>query len=213
VEAEADGSRHGGVRLRLMTSQDPKKTAQSASDQSAADKAAMDPLDAAAIVARHVELDDIWISSVRAHQSLRPDELIEQEYEWRISKSHEYTFAPEAGLLIVAVKVSAFAASSKTAPTEAPHLQKVTNTRLIEAEATASLQYRLTASSPPPEDNRAALFAGFASVNGLYNAWPYLREQMQTLTSRMGIPPLVLPVYRVPRRQKAPANESKPAKP
>jgi hypothetical protein len=37
----------------------------------------------------------------------------------------------------------------------------------------------------------------FARVNGVYNAWPYLREYVQTTVSRMNLPPLLLPLLRV----------------
>lgn len=43
----------------------------------------------------------------------------------------------------------------------------------------------------------------FANLNGVANAWPNLRETVQTTTKRMGLPPLVLPASRV----------SKPASP
>ena|SRR5208282_717235 len=39
----------------------------------------------------------------------------------------------------------------------------------------------------------------FANVNGVYNAWPYWRELVQSISVRMGLPALVLPVFRVPR--------------
>jgi preprotein translocase subunit SecB len=45
----------------------------------------------------------------------------------------------------------------------------------------------------PPEGK----LASFAQVNAVYNAWPYLRELVQSLTVRMGMPPLTLPLYRV----------------
>jgi preprotein translocase subunit SecB len=34
----------------------------------------------------------------------------------------------------------------------------------------------------------------FGSMNGIYNAWPYWREFVQSMTVRMGLPPLTLPV-------------------
>jgi hypothetical protein len=37
----------------------------------------------------------------------------------------------------------------------------------------------------------------FARVNGAFNAWPYWREYVQATLSRMNLPPLVLPVFRV----------------
>ncbi len=37
----------------------------------------------------------------------------------------------------------------------------------------------------------------FAETNGVYNAWPYWREFVQSMFARMGLPPVVLPVLRV----------------
>jgi preprotein translocase subunit SecB len=37
----------------------------------------------------------------------------------------------------------------------------------------------------------------FGHFNGIYNAWPYWREFVQSSTARMNLPPLVLPVYRI----------------
>ena len=37
----------------------------------------------------------------------------------------------------------------------------------------------------------------FANMNGIYNAWPYWREFVQATIARMGLPALVLPVFRI----------------
>ncbi len=37
----------------------------------------------------------------------------------------------------------------------------------------------------------------FANVNAIYNVWPYWREIVQNLTTRMDFPPLTLPVFRI----------------
>jgi hypothetical protein len=39
--------------------------------------------------------------------------------------------------------------------------------------------------------------AAFARLNGVFNAWPYFREFLQSATTRMGLPQFVLPVFRV----------------
>jgi len=38
----------------------------------------------------------------------------------------------------------------------------------------------------------------FAMTNGVFNAWPYWREFVQSTTVRMSLPPIVLPVFRFP---------------
>ena len=39
----------------------------------------------------------------------------------------------------------------------------------------------------------------FGQANAVFNAWPYWREYVQSTTVRMGLPPLVLPVFRIAR--------------
>jgi hypothetical protein len=48
----------------------------------------------------------------------------------------------------------------------------------------------------------------FAVFNARFNAWPYWRELAQTATQRMRIPPLVIPVLRVPA---IPATQATPS--
>ncbi|MCX5644598.1 MAG: hypothetical protein NTZ17_07915 [Phycisphaerae bacterium] len=52
----------------------------------------------------------------------------------------------------------------------------------------------------------------FATLNGTYNAWPYWREFVQSVTSRMGLPPLTIPVFRLPRGPAKPAVKKKAGK-
>jgi hypothetical protein len=52
-----------------------------------------------------------------------------------------------------------------------------------------------------PEDRPEwdeADFEAFANISATFAAWPYIREILQSLTSRAGIPPLVLDVLRAP---------------
>jgi hypothetical protein len=37
----------------------------------------------------------------------------------------------------------------------------------------------------------------FADINGVFNSWPYWREYVQSVSCRMGLPIVTLPVYRV----------------
>lgn len=37
----------------------------------------------------------------------------------------------------------------------------------------------------------------FAQINSVFNVWPYWREFIQSMTARMHLPPLVLPVFRL----------------
>jgi hypothetical protein len=58
------------------------------------------------------------------------------------------------------------------------------------------LEYRL------PSDFTAsqAELRAFAKVNGVFNAWPYFREVVQSTSQKMDLPVVLLPVYRVPQQ-------------
>jgi len=55
------------------------------------------------------------------------------------------------------------------------------------------LKYKITSLEGLGEDN----FTQFARFNGIYNAWPYWREFVQSMIARMGLPPLVVPVFQL----------------
>ncbi len=55
------------------------------------------------------------------------------------------------------------------------------------------LEYQLADGfRPTPEELKA-----FVSANGLFHCWPYWRELVQNTTTRMGLPPVTLPFFRV----------------
>jgi preprotein translocase subunit SecB len=61
-------------------------------------------------------------------------------------------------------------------------------------EATFELEYEVKGGEPiEPRD-----VEHFAFANGTFQAWPYWREYAQSATSRMGVPPLVIGVYKIP---------------
>lgn len=66
---------------------------------------------------------------------------------------------------------------------------------LLSLQAGLELIYEL----PHAKKFSATDLTRFANVNGVYNAWPYWRELVQSVSGRMGLPPLVLPVFRIPR--------------
>lgn len=63
----------------------------------------------------------------------------------------------------------------------------------VQIEALFLIVYHL---KPGPSLTRDQL-AKFAELNGIFNAWPYWREYVQSTTSRMGLPPLVMPSFKV----------------
>jgi len=63
----------------------------------------------------------------------------------------------------------------------------------LDIKATFAIDYfvKTTAKFTEPE------YQTFAELNGVHNAWPFWREFVLNLTSRMGIRPIMIPVHRV----------------
>jgi hypothetical protein len=66
---------------------------------------------------------------------------------------------------------------------------------MLSVRATFELHYRL----PKIDQFSMRDLSRFSNVNGVYNAWPYWRELIQNVSVRMGLPPLILPVFRISR--------------
>lgn len=68
-----------------------------------------------------------------------------------------------------------------------------TATADVAVHVSFELTYRIPAEMTADEDQLAA----FARLNGVFNAWPYFREFVHASLARMGLPPFLLPVYRL----------------
>lgn len=67
-------------------------------------------------------------------------------------------------------------------------------------EATFVLVYSAERIGKLNNDN----FQAFGNTNGVFNAWPYWREFVQNTITRMGLPPLTIPLFRLtPIKKKA----------
>jgi hypothetical protein len=58
--------------------------------------------------------------------------------------------------------------------------------------ATFRIVYALNVETLPPSE----LLTAFALRTGIYNVWPYWREFVQSMTTRMGLPALTIPLVR-----------------
>ncbi|MBN2377350.1 MAG: hypothetical protein JXD22_13185 [Sedimentisphaerales bacterium] len=52
----------------------------------------------------------------------------------------------------------------------------------------------------------------FGQINGIYNAWPYWREFVQATIARMGLPKLVIPVFRFRHEERTEEEKPKQSK-
>ena len=67
---------------------------------------------------------------------------------------------------------------------------------IFEMSATFQLTYQGENVRSIAEDKRMA----FANVNAVHNAWPYLRELVQSTTGRMSLPALTVPLLKIQAR-------------
>ena len=79
---------------------------------------------------------------------------------------------------------------------------------VVRVEATFLVSYQLA----EPQKITQEDLHHFARLNPLYNAWAYWRELVHSMTLRMGLPPLLVPLLKIVPRQgpKAPRPEKKP---
>ncbi len=72
-----------------------------------------------------------------------------------------------------------------------------------EPKKRVSISAKLIIEYERPNDRGDATVAtedaqAFGRVNGIYNAWPYIREYVQSCLLRLGLPPFELPLLRAP---------------
>jgi preprotein translocase subunit SecB len=83
---------------------------------------------------------------------------------------------------------------------------RASDAEAAEAEVSYNVLYRLLGDQPVADTD----LAQFASANGAYHSWPFVRETIYGLTSRMGFPPYTLPVLSfVGKASEPPENVSK----
>ncbi len=86
----------------------------------------------------------------------------------------------------------------------------VTETPVLEADTTYLLTYEIHGGEALAEND----LSQFAFANGTLHTWPFAREFVHSLTSRMGYPPYTLPVFHfvsVPPDKKVVEEETKPS--
>lgn len=69
------------------------------------------------------------------------------------------------------------------------------------------IELELTYDLEPGVEPEASDLEEFASVNGTLHAWPYWREAIQSTTTRLGLPALVIGTYRVPPPSLEPGDD------
>lgn len=156
-------------------------------------KFAPPPLDMAAVarISRRVDLVDVRLAHVLANQegSEEPSGPLMPEF----SHQHDVVFH-DSGHLVVASKYD--------------FVGKKGEARLAHIEATYRLSYAIAGDDPVATED----LAPFATANGAYHSWPFVRELLHNLTARMGLPAFTLPVMSfLPPKPPPPALEEEAA--
>lgn len=145
-------------------------------------------MERAGLIARQVELHSVSLyrAEVTSHvDPLDPPEELQLRQGYRaryeLPKRH-----PEHLFVYVDLNLAA------STPTE-----DEANPDRVVLDATYLLVYTLKPEAEKPED----ALQHFAELNGTYNVWPYWRELVQTVTGRVGLASIIVPVFR-PRSRK-----------
>jgi len=131
------------------------------------------------LVSDRVQLKDVRLISCKCDQI--PEATLGKK-SYNISYSTEVQVDRKNGYIIVTAKFhfEAFTESKTQKP-------------VILIDASFLLAYKI--------ENFEGLtqkgFDQFANLNGIYNAWPYWREFVQNAVTRMGLPSLSIPVFRI----------------
>lgn len=158
-------------------------------------------------VIQAASLDDIQLHDASFGRRVRnpddvPDDLhleITTSYQGRLSDRLEHDFYVLASLGLEVAPTDAEATTGEELdPDEHVGADSSQSEEAIAwVQATYELHYRL----PPDFEGSDEALTAFAETNGVFNAWPYFREFVQNSLTRMGLPPIFLPLFRVPRTE------------
>ena len=146
-----------------------------------------DKIDLARIIAS-VQIDDIRLREGRCRSLCDVANLPE---ELSARSSHETAVSVESGdgsEFVISVR---FLLEVRSTPDG--------DDVLAEVGAVFDLSYHV----PTDEDFSAEEMERFGQLNAVFNAWPYWREFVQISMSRMAMPDLTVPLYRLPWRESA----------
>lgn len=157
-------------------------------------------LDRASEVIKVANLADIQLQSAAFSRNIRSPEDITGNEELEISSA----FKAQASeiedqeffvLTTLEVEVSPQDTDGDQVGKVKDEQLRASDDRAFWVHCTFELKYALPEGFSASSDELAA----FAETNGVFNAWPYFREFLQSSMARMGLPPLYLPLFRVAR--------------
>ena len=140
-----------------------------------------------------VQIESVRLCEGICRSFVKPDEVAEA-IDARLSHAHSIVEAEDKEKLLVRVTFRC-------------QVQKEDNEKAEQAEifGVFELSYRI----PGKESFSSDELEEFAQVNAVFNAWPYWREYVQASLVRMGMPIIMIPVFRVPRKKTTPDSNGR----
>lgn len=130
-------------------------------------------------VADRVELEGVRLVGSKCELMSFPGT---KKNKFETTATTEFDLNPENSMLFVLVHFGLDAVDEEDRP-------------LAKTQADLLLMYHIKDFEDLTDDH----LKHFADKNGVFNAWPYWREFVQNMTTRMQLPPLTLPTYRFGR--------------
>ena len=130
-----------------------------------------------------VEIEGVRLCEAHC-RSVHPTEIAEESY---VKPSYEARVVKEPG-------------ESEPLEIEVAFRLEVSNASdQKEFQAELRAKFGLSYGIPADEEFSSEELKAFADINAVFNAWPYWREWVQASLSRMGMPVLTVPVFRIRR--------------
>jgi hypothetical protein len=143
----------------------------------------------AARVGPKVDLLDVRLVAVRSElHAVVHDTLLDAEVEFDVSVNAQGQVA------LYNVHAHAELSAASDAERTDDREDGLPEGLVFSADVNFLLVYEVQGQQPLEAEDLEA----FGNVSALFAAYPYLREQLQSLTVRSGLPPLTIGVYRLP---------------
>ncbi len=132
-------------------------------------------------LSRRVSIYDIRLTNLACHLGELEEESPPLQ---RLSRGHSASVDAEKNTIRIDLRFGyAQAYDTEESKSDPP----------VSVVAEFSLSYSIDSLDDISEEDAMA----FARINGVYNSWPYWRELLQSIISRMGLSPVVLPLFRL----------------
>ena len=147
-----------------------------------------DPLDLAAPLVATIEIQDVLLADSRVScRHIQGDSIGKAYLKLRISETTFSVTRRDEGLGKFWIKV-VFSLLALKREGGDPGVDLI-----FEIEASFRITYKTSDSQHLTEP----ILDAFAKTNGVFNAWPFWREYAQSVTARMGLPPVPIPAFRL----------------